>query len=88
VRPGADTRKVKDKIITDASAPQIRDVNTSIHKSAKMKIASGRKLKTAEDAEKFESTSTVSYKKVLAQNGDRRLRITSGEDYAKESDNT
>lgn len=88
IKPGADTRKVKDKVITDASSPHIRDTNTSIHKSAKMKIVSGRKLKTTEDAEKFESTSTVSYKKVLAQNGDRRLRITSGEDYAKESDNT
>lgn len=88
IKPGADTRKIKDKVISDANAPQLRDLNTVSGQSAKMKIITGAKLKTTEDAEKFESTNTVNYKHKLGVNGDRRIRVTSGEDYAKESDDT
>lgn len=88
VKPGADTRKIKDLVITDANAPQIQDTLTTQGKSAKMKIITGMKLATADDADKSESFKTFNYKTALAQNGDKRLRLTSGEDYKKESDNT
>ena len=88
VKPGADTRKIKDQIITDASAPVLRDLNTVAGKTAKLKMVSGAKLKTTDDADKQESFNTVNYKQKLDPNGDRRIRITSGEDYKKESDNT
>jgi hypothetical protein len=88
VKPGADTRKIKDQIITDANAPELRDLNTVAGKTAKLKMVSGAKLKTTDDAEKQESFNTVNYKRKLDPNGDRRIRVTSGEDYKKESDNS
>ncbi|SIP85905.1 Hypothetical protein PACV_190 [Pacmanvirus A23] len=88
VKPGADTRKIKNLIITDANAPEIQDLNTSVGKTAKMKMVSGAKLKTVDDADKSESQHTFNYKTALNPNGDKRLRLTSGEEYAGESDDT
>lgn len=88
VKPGADTRKVKNLVITDANAPEVRDVQTRGGKTAKMKLVTGAKLKTTYDEDATESSTTFNYKLALNPNGDRRIRITSGEDYAKESDDT
>ncbi|QYB17547.1 hypothetical protein PV-S19_0183 [Pacmanvirus S19] len=88
VKPGADTRKIKNLVITDANASEIQDLNTSVGKTAKLKMVSGAKLRTADDTDKSESQRTFNYKTALNPNGDKRLRLTSGEDYAGESDNT
>lgn len=88
VKPGADTRKIKDLVITDANAPELRDLNTIGGKTAKMRMISGAKLKTSDDTDKCESTNTVNYRTKLTPNGDRRIRVTSGEEYKKESDNS
>lgn len=88
VRPGVDTRKVKDLIITDANAPQLRDVNTTLCKTAKMKLVSGAKLATDDDTDKAESSRTFNYRHALNPNGDRRIRLVANDMLAGESDAT
>lgn len=88
VRPGADTRKIKDMIITDANAPELRDTKTVSAKTAKMKLLTGRKLNTADDADKAESTRTVNYKISLGVNGDKRIRLTSKDMLLDDADDT
>lgn len=86
VKPGADTRKIKNSVITDANNPQIRDINTIGGKTAPLKSVIGAKLHTSADTDKTESTKTFNYKLALNPNGDKRLKLTSTDTLAQESD--
>lgn len=88
VKPGADTRRIKNDIITDATAPEVRDMDTVVAKTAKRNALSGAKLSTADDTDKAESTRTVNYKHVKQTCGDKRSRLTSADGYAGVSDNS
>ncbi len=88
VKPGADTRKIKDKIITDANTPHLRDTNSAVVKSARREMKSGAKLSTDDDTTKGDHQRTVSYKHVTMCNGDKRSRLTSEDGYVGISDNS
>jgi hypothetical protein len=88
VTPGSDTRKIKDQVITDASAPVVQDLNTRVGKSARSDFISGSKTKELFHAEvNGESTQTFNYKHAKQYNGDKRARMSAVEKF-EESDLT
>lgn len=87
VKPGADTRKLKNLVITDATRPAPEGMMVA-SKTAKMMIAGNSKLKGTADAESTESTRTFNYKLQREMNGDKRVRLASGDGRKGESDNT
>ncbi len=86
-KPGADTRKAADMMIM-GSEFQGRNDNTQRCKAAKMRMLSGAKLATAQDADRAESTKTFNYRHALNPNGDKRIRLMTYDQLAAESDNT
>jgi hypothetical protein len=64
VKPGADMRKIRDQVITDANAPELRDTNTPAMKSSMTRTTvSGAKLPTVADgARTAETTKVFNYK--------------------------
>jgi len=89
VKPGADMRKVKNAVITDASDPVLSGNHIAkTGKTARRRVLAGAKLAVTNDAEYSQHTTTFSYKSITTTNGDRRIRLVSGENYKKESDNT
>lgn len=86
VKPGCDLRRVKNLVVTDADTTESN--TTTSGKTAKQKMISGARLQTSNDDDASDSTKTFNYKKSLAANGDKRIRLTSGEDYKTESDVT
>ncbi len=87
VKPGCDTRKIKDKIITDADLVQLSQQDVS-GKSAKRTLFTGKKLNTQEEAERQESCNTYNYRRAHIMSRDSKITVTSGEDFKKESDPT
>lgn len=83
-----DLNKIKSYVLTDSSAPELRDVNTISAKQAQMRSVNGRRLKTADDADKAESLTIVNYRAMLAAKNNSRIGANSGEDFKTESDNT
>mgnify|MGYP003418271010 CR=1 FL=1 len=82
VREGRDLRATHGKIITDASAPSVRDVSSIVVKSARRELRSGAKLGIDnKHADLGDSRRTASYKHVKQCNGDRRSRMTSEDGY-------
>lgn len=85
LKPGADMRKIKDKVITDAA--QVDGDETRFGKTAKLlKARAGEG--TVEDSERKESDQTVNYRSLTAQRNTARGEVISGEDFKSESDNT
>lgn len=68
VQPGADVGALRKRAVTDANTPLIRDEATRKGKEAQMRLVTGAKLNTAEDAERAEdSAHTASYKTLIAK---------------------
>jgi hypothetical protein len=86
VKPGADTRKAKDKIISDSTDPLLLDMSPASRRAAKREVISGAKLNTDDDTDKSEHMKTVSYKTLVHCNGDKRSRLTSEDGYVGVSD--
>lgn len=86
VKPGADTRKIKNLVITDATSAQAF-ADTRKGKAAALHMKTGTRL-TTDDTDKGESVKTVNYRAKLCPNGDRRIRVTSGDRKSTESDLT
>lgn len=87
VKPGADTRKIKDMVERDAHAAQEQD-ETQGRKRDHRLAKSGMKLKRVDDGEYGEEDKTVSYKKLMAPQEVARRRQANGENFSQESDNT
>lgn len=86
VKPGADTRKCKDKVITDAK--QVDGTETVFGKSkARGASVTGRRLDTTNDDVRTESEQTVNYRALIAEKRSARTN-TNGEDMTRESDDT
>ena len=88
VREGRNLRGTHGNIVTDASAPSVRDVSNIVVKSARREMKSGAKLGAHTDADLAESRRTTSYKGIKQCNGDRRSRMTSEDGYIGVSDNS
>lgn len=86
VKPGADTRKASDQIITDQNDPTLINMSPQAKRAAKREIASGAKLNTDDDTDKAEHMRTFNYKKAVQCNGDKRSRLTSEDGYSGVSD--
>jgi hypothetical protein len=74
VKPGCNLRKIRDRVVTDASTPDIRDTKTVAGASAKRRMVTGARLETAEEADRGQSLRTVNYKTMTHANGDKRVR--------------
>ncbi len=86
VKPGADTRKVADMILGDATEIEDQD-ETTRGKSAKQQLRTG-KANIAEDIDYSESQKTVNYKQLLAPEAKSRREAASGENFKSEGDDT
>ncbi len=86
VKPSADTRALASAIIADSKDPHIRDQVAATMKSARMERATGRKLATAEDQDVTSSRKTATYSSAARVNGDKRIRLTSGDGRKYSSD--
>jgi len=88
--PGADMRKAKDAIITDARDPQVRETLTGTQgRKASRRTIAGAKLNRTYDQRNGTSDVTVNYRTMARGPADgARLRNTSGENYAGKSDNS
>jgi hypothetical protein len=84
VKPGSNAKDRK-KIVGDALV--VDGAHNTQSKGAKMRMLTGSKLSTDHDADRTESTRTVNYKQAALQMSNR-MKVTSGEEYAKESDNS
>lgn len=88
VKPGADTRKIKDQVVTDSAQVGVTGTETQFGKN----MAKGKKARAGdnavEDSDRKESDHTVNYKIAVAQRKVARGEVTSGEDLTAESDNT
>jgi hypothetical protein len=88
VAPGADTLKIKQRIITNQTRHELEQMSTQTRKSD-IKILKTRDKKTRSWMEMDgESTSTVNYKTNLAHIKHSRSKNTDGEGFAEESDLT
>ena len=86
VKPGADTRKIKEEMIRDNNHTGIEDVKTIFGKSARKDTLTG-------NFEGFievngESLNVVNYKHVKRAISDERAKLQSNESFGKESDKT
>lgn len=88
VRPGADMSKIKSEVITDSTAPNIRDTVTIGGKTAKLGLMRVATRNQHEDADRSDGEVTVNYRQKLFGKGKARQDLTSGEDFKKESDDT
>ncbi len=82
-----NTRKIKDLVITDAYVATTYDDQTAA-KSAKRQIVSGAKLARVNDSDFKDASNTFNYRIKLNPNGDRRIRITSGDAVYGTGDNS
>lgn len=87
VKPGEDTRKCKDKVITDARAVEISGTETVFGKRGRRDVVTGRRLETTNDDRPGESDHTVNYRTLISEKKSVRTN-TNGEDLKKESDDT
>jgi hypothetical protein len=87
VKPGADTRKVKDLAITDANSPELRDMNTTAGKTAKRRLVHGAKLAREYDADHGESVKTFNYRTANFR-ADHRKRSANNDQNAGQSDDS
>lgn len=67
VKPGVDTRAIKDLIVGDAARAQIEDTDTRNGRTAKRKMIYGAKLDTSYDTDTTDSDKTCSYKTILSK---------------------
>lgn len=87
VRPGADTRKCKDQVITDAKDVELAGLQTVVGKSGRRHTLTGRKLDTTEDDDRTESEQTVNYRSLISEKRSVKEN-TNNEDITAESDNS
>jgi hypothetical protein len=87
VKPGADTRKCKDLVITDAAQAIISGNENVLGKRGRRDVVTGRRLDTTEDDDRTESEQTVNYRALVAEKRSVKTN-TAGEDFKSESDNT
>lgn len=86
VKPGADLRKVADLVIGDARKVDALS-EAQRGKMAAVKMRSGRKLNTDNDADAAESDNTMNYKQLLT-GPERKMLKVNGENFKTESDDT
>lgn len=70
VRPGADTRKVKNYVVRDAHAADTM-AHSGIAKAARRRLVTGAKLNRAEDADRGDSSRAYSYRTGVVKIGPR-----------------
>jgi hypothetical protein len=88
-RGGRDLSRVKALIQSDERAAELREGVTEGGKSARQRMVnSARVTNNATDSEYGTQTATANYKSIVAQNGDRRIRLYSADQTPSESDRT
>lgn len=88
VKQGRDLSKVKNNLVTTTEIIALSETQKAAAKGAKMRLITGRKLATDEDADVTTSVQTVNYKHVKRCNGDKRSRMTSEDGQSGTSDNS
>ena len=86
VQPGADTLKIKRKMVTNGRRHELEDKNTQNRRSARSTANPSGKKKRSWMELTEESTTTVNYKSNLAQIRHNKVKQHNGEEFAKESD--
>jgi hypothetical protein len=87
VKPGADMRKIKDQVITDAAQVELTGTETIFGKTGCRDTVTGRRLDTDADDDRTESDQTVNYKTLIAEKKSRGT-VTNGEEIKAEGDDT
>jgi hypothetical protein len=88
VMPGADKEAIRSKIITDSKMPDIRDTNTIVGKTAKLRPHNPLAYKNAISDINTESDQVHNYRQAKRYLDTKRKQNTSGERFARESMNT
>jgi hypothetical protein len=75
-------------MVTDARAVGRPGLSDRVAKSAKMQMAAGAKLATADDVDYAEAKNTFNYRVGMAPNGDRNVRLVDHDGRRAESANS